>query len=212
MFSSRRPSNVNERYTLLMNASLDIVLASGSPRRKELLEKAGIPFRVMVSDAEEIAESTIDPAEVAMENARLKAAAVARDLPFSSIVIGADTIVVLDGRIFGKPVGKQDARRMLRALSGRAHQVITGVCIMQGERVERFAEVTNVVFKQLSDEDIDAYIATGEPLDKAGAYGIQGKGGALVDHIDGSFDNVVGLPVARVHEMLGDEGATGSSS
>lgn len=193
---------MTQRYTRSMNDSLDIVLASGSPRRKELLASAGIPFRVVVSDADEIAPEDMAPAEVAMSNAQAKALAVACELPASSTVIGADTIVVLDGHIFGKPLDGQDAVRMLHQLSGRTHQVITGVCVVREGASETFAETTNVAFKPLSDEEVDNYVATGEPLDKAGAYGIQGGAGAFVDHIDGDYDNVVGLPVKRLQRAL----------
>lgn len=185
-----------------MNDSTDIVLASGSPRRKELLEAAGVPFRVVVSDAEECAPETLSADEIAMENAKAKALAVAMDLPATSIVIGADTIVVLDGRIFGKPTDEEDAARMLRALSGRTHQVITGVCIVRDGESDCFADTTDVTFKALGDDDIASYIATGEPLDKAGAYGIQGEAGVFVDSIDGDYENVVGLPVRRLLRAL----------
>lgn len=227
-----------------MNERLDIVLASGSPRRKELLSKAGVSFRVIVSDADELNGLALPPADVAMQNAELKALAVARDLPDSTIVIGADTIVVLEDRIYGKPADEEDARRMLRELSGRTHQVITGVCIAHGrscvipskrnesknlpadreseqdhsisalrvpaqddeqagkQGVICFAEVTDVTFKQLSEDDIEAYVSTDEPLDKAGAYGIQGEAGRFVDRITGDYDNVVGLPVRRLQRAL----------
>lgn len=185
-----------------MDTHLDIVLASGSPRRRELLMKTGLPFRVIVSDAEEITSAPATPAELAAENAKLKALAVARDLPASSIVIGADTIVVLDGHVFGKPRDEQDAKRMLRELSGRSHEVITGVCIVRNEACETFADVTHVNFRELSDDEIDAYVASREPLDKAGAYGIQGGAAAFVASIDGDYDNVVGLPVERLRRTL----------
>lgn len=190
----------------------ELILASGSPRRKELLEQAGYAFRIITSDADEIACSDLGPADVAVQNARAKAVAVASELDEPTPVIGADTIVVLDGTIFGKPADEANAAEMLRLLSGRTHQVITGVCIVEGANERSFSETTDVTFKALSEDEIASYIATGEPLDKAGAYGIQGKGGALVDHIDGSFDNVVGLPIARVREALGNERATDSSS
>lgn len=203
-----------------METTAELILASGSPRRAELLTQAGIAFRVIVSDADEIAVSDMPPAEVAMHNARAKACAVAGTLDYEATIIGADTIVVLDGHIFGKPTDAEDAARMLHELSGRTHQVITGVCIAKacadrhGSPAQRcssqtFAEVTDVTFRNLATEEIVAYVATGEPLDKAGAYGIQGKGGQLVDHIDGDYDNVVGLPVARLQRALdlerGDE-------
>ena len=140
-----------------------------------------------------------------MRNARAKALAIAATAPANATVIGADTIVVLDGRIFGKPADEADARRMLAELSGRTHQVITGVCLVRNGQTEAFAETTDVRFKEISAEDIAAYVATGEPLDKAGAYGIQGRGGAFVDSVDGDYDNVVGLPVARLERALDPE-------
>lgn len=185
-----------------MDSNVDIVLASGSPRRKELLAASGVPFRVIVSDAEETVAEDASPAEVAMRNAQTKALAVAQGLSPSSTVIGADTIVVLDGRIFGKPEDEDDAERMLSELSGRTHQVITGVCIVNSEGAASFAEVTEVTFKKLNTKDIDAYVATGEPLDKAGAYGIQGGAGRFVDRIEGDYDNVVGLPTAHLLRAL----------
>lgn len=193
---------VFSRYTTAMNTELDIVLASGSPRRRELLEAAGIPFRVIVSDADESNDDVNAPADLAMANARQKAQAVAATLSSSSVVIGADTIVVLDGRVFGKPKGEEDAKGMLRELSDRTHEVITGVCIVRDGEAETFAETTRITFKHLSDEEIDAYVATGEPLDKAGAYGIQGGAGTFASSIDGDYDNVVGLPVARLQGAL----------
>lgn len=192
-----------------MNDKTALILASGSPRRKELLARTGRTFRVVVSDADEIAPKDMVPVDVAMHNARAKALAVASGQPASATVIGADTIVVLDGRIFGKPVDEHDAHRMLRELSGKTHQVITGVALAHEGNCETFAEVTDVCFRELSDAEITAYVATGEPLDKAGAYGIQGAAGAFVDHIEGDYDNVVGLPVARLERTLdlkgGDE-------
>lgn len=192
-----------------MNDETELILASGSPRRRELLARTGCTFRIIVSDADEIAPKDMAPADVAMHNARAKALAIASEQPVCATVIGADTIVVLNGRIFGKPADERDAHRMLRELSGKTHQVITGVALVRKGRCETFAEVTNVCFRELSDEEIAAYVTTGEPLDKAGAYGIQGAAGAFVDHIEGDYDNVVGLPVARLERALdlksGDE-------
>lgn len=192
-----------------MNDEIGLILASGSPRRKELLARTGRTFRVVVSDADEIAPKDMAPIDVAMHNARAKALAVASGQPACATVIGADTIVVLDGRIFGKPLDERDAHRMLRELSGKTHQVITGVALARAGQCETFAEITDVCFRELSDEEIAAYVASGEPLDKAGAYGIQGAAGTFVDHIEGDYDNVVGLPVARLERTLdlkgGDE-------
>lgn len=195
------------RYTERMDEKDELILASGSPRRKELARTNGaVRFRIIVSDADEIETADMPPTEVAMRNARAKALAIAAAAPANATVIGADTIVVLDGRIFGKPADEADARRMLAELSGRTHQVITGVCLVRNGQTEAFAETTDVRFKDISAEDIAAYVATGEPLDKAGAYGIQGRGGAFVDSVDGDYDNVVGLPVARLERALDLEG------
>ena len=187
------------RYTERMDEKDELILASGSPRRKELLARTGRPFRIIVSDADEIETADMPPTEVAMRNARAKALAIAAAAPANATVIGADTI-------FGKPADEADARRMLAELSGRTHQVITGVCLVRNGQTEAFAETTDVRFKDISAEDIAAYVATGEPLDKAGAYGIQGRGGAFVDSVDGDYDNVVGLPVARLERALDLEG------
>lgn len=185
-----------------MNEEAELILASGSPRRRELLAQTGRSFRVVVSDADEIETADAPPAEVAVHNARAKALAVASTTSGNATVIGADTIVVLEGRIFGKPIDEEDARRMLGELSGKTHQVITGVCLAHGKRCKTFAETTDVCFRNLSACEIDAYIATGEPLDKAGAYGIQGAAGTFADHIEGDYENVVGLPVARLERAL----------
>ena len=180
-----------------------IILASGSPRRKELLAAAGFDFEIITSSVDENYDASLPPIEVAPFLANLKAAAVASELRSTEvIVIGADTIVVLDGQIFGKPTSKGDAHQMLTQLSDRTHQVMTGVSMIAPSKTFSFVEVTDVVFKQLSDEEIWAYIETGEPMDKAGSYGIQGKGSALVDHIEGDYDNVVGLPITRLSALL----------
>lgn len=189
-----------------MRNAFRLILASGSPRRRGLLREAGYDFGVITSHAAESSSEKLEPHELAMENARAKAEAVARGLASEEgaapLVIGADTIVVLDGHVFGKPAGEQEARETLRSLSGRSHEVITGVCLVHEEHASAFSETTEVFFKDLDESVIDAYIATGEPMDKAGAYGIQGEGGKLVDHIVGDYDNVVGLPVKRVASEL----------
>lgn len=184
-----------------------ILLASASPRRRELLARANYDFEVIVSDADETVPPQLTPLQAAQHTARAKALAVARSAPEDALVIGADTMVVLDGHIYGKPQDASQACEMLRELSGKTHEVITGVCLAEPDhdaniRIETFAEVTKVTFRELSDAEIEAYVDTGEPMDKAGAYGIQGKGGALVDHIEGDFDNVVGLPVTALVERL----------
>ena len=186
--------------------SKKIILASGSPRRRELMDREGFEFTVITSKAEENYDPSLPPQEIAQSLAKLKAQAVASALPAQdledSIVIGADTIVALDGIIYGKPADASDACRMLRELSGKTHQVITGVCIICNKDAQAFAQSTNVNFKELSDSEIQEYVASGEPLDKAGAYGIQGLGGKLVDSIDGDFDNVVGLPIKTLASKL----------
>lgn len=197
-----------------MSQKIDIILASGSPRRSELLEREGVPFTVRVSEVDETLEPDIlrDPQEAAKKLAERKAGAVVQevlgvDYVGAAAIIGADTMVVLNGRIYGKPRDEEDAKRILRELSGRVHQVMTGVSVWlvsapDAENVSlgfrTFVETSHVTFNELSEEEIAAYVATGEPLDKAGAYGIQGEGGALVKGVAGDFDNVVGLPVKRL--------------
>lgn len=195
---------------------IDIVLASGSPRRKELLEREGVEFTVRVSEVDESLEPDLlrQPEEAAKKLAERKARAVLEEMlneayVGTAMVVGADTMVVVDGAIYGKPEDEAEARRILGELSGRAHQVITGVSVwLAGAPANEedisiafrsFAETSHVVFKELDEELIERYIATGEPMDKAGAYGVQGKGGEmLVERVAGDFDNVVGLPVKRL--------------
>jgi len=184
-----------------------LILASASPRRAELLRQVGIAFEVRVSDAPEDAGLPgAGPAEVAEAHARQKALAVAARAP-GRLVLGADTVVVLDGRVLGKPESAGEAREMLHALSGREHEVITGVAIALGAgtrpRLLALEHVsTRVRFRDLSDEQIETYVASGEPMDKAGAYGIQGRGALLVDEIEGCYFNVVGLPLSRTWEII----------
>lgn len=179
----------------------DIILASASPRRRELLALAGVDFAVKVADVEEVIPENASPDEVVKSLATQKASAVAQENP-DSIVIGSDTVVALDGVILGKPRDEEDAVRMLKTLSGRSHTVYTGVAIIHGEKTNNFCEATEVVFNSLTDEEIRNYVATKEPMDKAGAYGIQGKGCVLVEKIVGDYFNVVGLPVSRVYREL----------
>lgn len=188
-----------------------LVLASASPRRADLLTQVGIAHEVQVSGAAEEADVPgADPAEVAEAHAREKALDVAARNP-GRLVLGADTVVVLDGRVLGKPEDAGDARRMLRELSGRGHEVITAVAIATGEsnspRLLALEHVrTRVEFRALCDEEIEAYVASGEPMDKAGAYGIQGRGALLVREIEGCYFNVVGLPLSRTWELLSARG------
>lgn len=219
---------------------VDIVLASTSPRRRDLLTQAGVAFRAIDSQvSEELPEHAWDnPEEATQTLANRKAAAVAHmllacpeALRDTTVVIGADTVVVHRGKVFGKPTNTGDARRMLRELSGSAHQVITGVSVWEilhdtAAHVElgaepgkvtgtesstdcnpatkhtTFAETSHVYFKNLTEQDIDTYLTEGESMDKAGAYAIQGKGKRLVDHTQGSWDNIVGLPVAALLERF----------
>lgn len=175
-----------------------IILASASPRRRELLELAGIPFEVRVSDAPELADPSLPPGELTVSIARQKAVSVAAEYPSDTIVLGADTVVVVGHDILGKPVDAGDAVAMLSRLSGGVHSVYTGVCIVRGGRRAEFYQKTDVKFYTLTPSEIAAYVAVGEPMDKAGAYGIQGRGCVLVESISGDYFNVMGLPVARV--------------
>ncbi|KPL19752.1 MAG: hypothetical protein AMJ92_01885 [candidate division Zixibacteria bacterium SM23_81] len=181
----------------------ELILASGSPRRFNLLKQVGIPFRQVVSEISEDREAPEEPQAHVLELSRRKAEDVAERLS-SGVVLGADTVVVLDGHILGKPSDVQEAIEMLRRLSNRTHQVYTGLTLIDvagdvsASRVER----TEVTFRELSEDEIAAYVSTGEPLDKAGAYGIQGKGALLVSAINGCYYNVVGLPLAKLMEML----------
>lgn len=180
-----------------------LVLASGSPRRKELLASLGLSFEIQVSDVDETIEHGADPVQIVQELAYRKAQAVANGLQ-NAFVLGADTIVVLDRVILGKPTDAEDAKRMLNMLSGRSHHVYTGIAVVEagGGRVIRDVQGTEVVMKKLTSEQIDAYIATGEPMDKAGAYGIQGLAAQFITEIHGDYFNVVGLPISLLADRL----------
>ncbi len=186
-----------------------LVLASASPRRRELLAQAGYEFQVIPANISEERRPNEDPATFATRLAREKAQFVfdqfQRDADFPEdplIVLGADTVVVTTNEILGKPRDAEDAARMLRLLSGRTHQVITGVCILTREAMTTAAEITDVTMKEISDKEIEAYIATGEPMDKAGAYAIQGRAACWIPRIEGCYFNVVGLPLALVTSMI----------
>lgn len=181
---------------------MTIVLASGSPRRRQLLEMLGIPFRIVAPDTDETLQPSELPEGYVTRLARAKAQGVAAREP-GAVVLGADTTVVLRGRMFGKPATPDAAVEMLRQLRGRQHQVMTAVAVASDGRVEHALDVTDVIFRQLTDDEIAAYVATGEPLDKAGAYAIQGKGAALVEGIRGDFFGVMGLPLRLALELLG---------
>jgi septum formation protein len=178
-----------------------IVLASASPRRAELLRAAGLDFEVQPADVDEAVHAGEAPREYVLRLAVDKANAVLQ-LRRGSIVLAADTTVVVDDEILAKPQDAGDARRMLRLLSGRVHEVMTGVAVARSAGIDARVAVTTVEFAPLADEEIAWYVASGEPLDKAGAYGIQGLASRFVTRIEGSYSNVVGLPVALVYEML----------
>jgi len=187
---------------------LRLILASASPRRRELLAQAGYTFEVQPAHVNEDLRPDEDPIAYVVRLAREKAQSVFADIsstgPASppAVVLGADTTVTLDSHIMAKPENPADAARMLRLLSGRTHRVITGVALASAKGIEVAAEVTGVQFLTLNDDEIAAYIATGEPMDKAGAYGIQGFAAKWIPRIEGCYFNVVGLPLALVNTML----------
>jgi septum formation protein len=181
--------------------SLRVILASSSPRRRELLRMIGIAHEVVPADIDESYLAGEPPVAHAERLAREKGQTIAARQP-ESVVISADTIVVIDERVLGKPRDTAEATRMLRQLSGRTHTVFTAVAVARRGRVESGVEAVTVTFRDLSDEDITAYIATGEPMDKAGAYGIQGYGATIVERIDGDFFAVMGLALGRMIALL----------
>jgi len=180
-----------------------IILASGSPRRRELMTRIGMNFQYVTSDIKEELTDDPDLGHQAMRLAAMKAYNVA-NIYDEAYIIGADTIVTLDGVIYGKPKDAEDAKNTLRALSGKKHTVITGVALVNKRNsiCDRFYESTDVYFREYGDDFIDWYIETEEPFDKAGSYAIQGKGCLMVEKIDGDYDNVVGLPVSRLFQQL----------
>jgi septum formation protein len=187
-----------------------IVLASASPRRRELLTQVGIPFRVVPGDIDENnADLSGTPEQKAERLAYMKAKDVASGLD-DGLVIGADTIVVCADEIFGKPADENDARRMLMKLGGREHQVITGIAVVDASsgKARTGHEVTRVRFAELTDREIEYYISSGEPFDKAGAYAIQGRAAIFVESLDGCYSNVVGLPLSRLYCLLKDFGVS----
>ena len=179
---------------------MQLILASQSPRRQELLGLFSLPFTVKVADIDE----TMDPTKPAYDEvarvSRLKAEAICRDP--EDVVIAADTIVVCDGMVLGKPKDEADAFRMLKLLSGKDHQVMTGLTVLRGDTAKVCTEVTDIHFRQLSDREIERYIRTGDPMDKAGSYGIQGGAALFAEKIVGDYFNVVGLPVCRLGQLL----------
>jgi septum formation protein len=179
----------------------NLILASSSPRRKELLENLQITFEVASSNVDESYDPDASPEEIVMELAFRKAQAISDQHP-GSFIIGSDTVVVSDGNVLGKPKDKIEAFSMLKSLSGKTHSVFTGVSILAPGEEIKFYVKTDVVFWELSDDEINSYISTGEPFDKAGAYGIQGFGSVLVKEISGDYFAVVGLPVSRTVREL----------
>ena len=179
---------------------MSLILASASPRRQELLKLFGIPFVVRVADIDE----TMDPSAAAYDEvarlSREKALAVERET--GDIVIAADTIVVCEGKVLGKPHSEGEAVSMLQLLSGRDHQVMTGCTVLKGTEVHTFTEVTDLHFRELTEKEIRRYVASGEPMDKAGAYGIQGGAALFCEKMDGDYYNVMGLPVCRLGQVL----------
>ena len=179
---------------------MQLILASASPRRKALLSLFHLPFTVRAADIDETMDSEKPPFDEVARVSRSKALAVGRGK--EDIVIAADTIVVCQGKVLGKPHSEAEAASMLRLLSGRDHQVMTGCTILYGDRVETFTEVTNLHFRPLSEKEIQKYVQSGEPMDKAGAYGIQGGAALFCEKLEGDYYNVMGLPVCRLYETL----------
>ena len=182
---------------------MDIILASQSPRRRELLERMGVrDFRVVTPDIDEQMDRDLPPQELVGRISLEKALAVQEQEGNAPIIIAADTVVALDGAVLGKPADELEAFKMLSTLSGCRHQVYTGLTVLRGEERYTVSEETSVTFRELSSEEIHRYIATGEPMDKAGAYGIQGYGALLMEGIQGDYYNVMGLPVCRLGLLL----------
>ncbi len=179
---------------------MQLILASQSPRRKELLGLLRLPFIIRVADIDETMDREKSPYDEVARIARLKALAIERD--FDDVVIAADTIVVCENEVLCKPKDEADAFRMLRLLSGRDHQVMTGLCVLKGDKISVCTEVTDIHFRDLTDAEIWSYIRTGEPMDKAGAYGIQGYASLFAEKMSGDYYNVVGLPVCRLGQLL----------
>ena len=179
---------------------MQLILASASPRRKELLGLFHIPFTIRVADIDETMDSAKAPFDEVARVSRLKALSVERQE--DDIVIAADTIVVCEGKVLGKPRSEAEAVDMLSLLSGRDHQVMTGCTVVRGNRVETFTEVTDLHFRPLSRKEIENYVATGEPMDKAGSYGIQGGAALFCERMVGDYYNVMGLPVCRLGQVL----------
>ena len=179
---------------------MQLILASASPRRKELLGLFHVPFIIRVADIDETMDHTKTPFDEVARVSRLKALAVTREA--EDVVIAADTIVVCEGRVLGKPGTEAEAVEMLSLLSGRDHQVMTGCTVLRGQRAETFTEVTDLHFRPLSQKEIENYVASGDPMDKAGSYGIQGGAALFCERMVGDYYNVMGLPVCRLGQVL----------
>ena len=179
---------------------MNLILASQSPRRKELMGLFHVPFTVRAADIDETMDETLPPYDEVARVSRLKAEATPRTC--EDVVVAADTIVVCDGKVLGKPKDEADAAAMLRLLSGRDHQVMTGMTVLRGDAAVTCTEVTDIHFRPLSDQEIENYVRTGEPMDKAGAYAIQGGAALFCERMDGDYYNVVGLPVCRLGQIL----------
>ena len=186
---------------------MNIVLASGSPRRRELLEMLGVKnLKIIPAKGEELAPAGVGPGELVKALASAKGREVAAVRGEDDMIIAADTVVWFDGRVYGKPHSEGEARAMLRALSGNEHQVYTGVYVKRGERELCEFEISRVYFRELEEREIDGYVSTGEPMDKAGAYGAQGRAALFVERIEGDFFNVMGLPLCTLGKMLAGQG------
>ena len=179
---------------------MNLILASQSPRRRELLGLTGLDFIVRVADIDETMDPAKAPCDEVARVSRMKALAVSREP--DDVVIAADTIVVCEGKVLGKPKDEEDAFRILRLLSGRYHEVMTGMTVLRGDEIITHTEVTRIHFRDLLPEEIRAYIASGEPMDKAGAYGIQGGAALFADEMVGDYYNVMGLPVCKLSMIL----------
>lgn len=179
---------------------MNLILASQSPRRKELLGLLGLPFTVRVADIDETMSPGAAPYSEVARLSRMKALAIPREQ--DDVVVAADTIVVCDGHVLGKPRDVEHAKDMLRLLSGRDHQVMTGLTVLRGDRAAVVTEVTDLHFRELTEKEIEVYVATGEPMDKAGSYGIQGGAALFCQRMEGDYYNVVGLPVCRLTQIM----------
>lgn len=187
----------------------ELILASASPRRKEILSTYRDDFRIVVTDADESVAEGTSPEELVSILSERKGRAAAPLCPADSVIIASDTVVYAEGEVLGKPADAEDARRMLQMLRGSTHEVWSGVCVISGDKCAVGAECTRVTMGDISDESIERYIADGEPFGKAGSYAIQGKAGVFVTSIEGSFQNVVGLPIVTLDRLLREIGEEG---